>query len=135
MAGPSPVGTHMDTVVGMYTFTSPDQRRLAAFWAELMGLPLADTWPDDPQATVFLDFDHEVTPVTWLFEAGEVGAPSDRLGLDLGTEDGSGWRELADRAEALGASRESEHEQSGARWIVLRDPDGNRFRVFGPRPE
>jgi catechol 2,3-dioxygenase-like lactoylglutathione lyase family enzyme len=125
----------MDTVVGMYAFTSPDHRRLAAFWGELMGLPLLDPWSDDPDGTVFLDFDHEVTEMTWLFQAGEVGPVSDRLGLDISARPVEGWRDVADRAEALGAAREGEHERSGARWVELRDPDGNRFRVFGPRPE
>ncbi|MEV8029772.1 hypothetical protein AB0O43_18055 [Cellulosimicrobium funkei] len=30
--------------------------------------------------------------------------------------------------------RVAEHEESGVRWIDMRDPDGNRFRVFAPRP-
>ncbi|WP_373285117.1 VOC family protein [Microbacterium faecale] len=36
-------------------------------------------------------------------------------------------------AEALGATRGAEHEESGVQWIDMRDPNGNRFRVFAPR--
>lgn len=41
---------------------------------------------------------------------------------------------LATFSERLGAARISQHEQDGARWIAMKDPDGNPFRVFGPRP-
>jgi catechol 2,3-dioxygenase-like lactoylglutathione lyase family enzyme len=118
----------------MYAFTSPDHHRLAAFWAELMGLPLTSAAPEDPEATVFLDFDHEVSAHTWLFQHGDPGPPSDRLGLDIATQHEHDWRDPADRAEALGATRGAERELQGARWIELSDPDGNPFRVFAPRP-
>lgn len=41
----------------------------------------------------------------------------------------------ADRVEALGAERVSDNEEEGVRWVVLRDPEGNKFRIFVPRPE
>jgi catechol 2,3-dioxygenase-like lactoylglutathione lyase family enzyme len=125
--------TNPRPVVGMYAFRSADPRRLAAFWAELMELPVSRHSTDD---LVMLDFDHDVGPVTWMFHrdpaAGD--APSPRLGLDL-ARPGDGWRDLADRAERAGATRTAEHEVDGVRWIEMGDPDGNPFRVFGPRPE
>jgi hypothetical protein len=72
---------------------------------------------------------------TWMFHqpAGELAPGKNRLMLDL--SGGSGWRQQADRVEALGAVPVSENEQDGIRWVVLLDPEGNTFRIFAPRPE
>lgn len=119
-------------VIGMISMMSPDPSRLAAFWSELMGLPIADGASDD---LVMLDFDHEVGPITWILErSSNVTASTAPVALDIGSQNENSWREVADRAEALGAQRVAEHEQGGVRWIQMRDPDGNRFRVFAPRP-
>ncbi|GAA1936189.1 hypothetical protein GCM10009775_30110 [Microbacterium aoyamense] len=120
-------------IVGMLHFLSPEPRRLARFWSELMRLPIADGATDD---LVMLDFDHVVTPTTWIFgratDAARGRAP---LGLDIGVQDADTWADVATRAEALGAERVGEHEDGGIQWIEMNDPDGNRFRVFAPRPE
>lgn len=119
-------------VVGMYAFRSPDPRRLAAFWAELMELPLSEHSTDE---LVMLDFDHHVGSVTWLFELDpSVGGTPSRISLDIGRQTEDGWHEVADRAEKAGALRKAEHESGGARWIEMNDPDGNPFRVHAPRP-
>lgn len=121
-------------VVGMYSFKTNDPVKLATFWGQLMDLPLA---PGASNELAMLDFNHEHAPVTWLFErVDDVERSVDgRIGLDIAVEDaGADWAAAADRAEALGATRFGEHEQDGARWIEMRDPDGNLFRVFGPRP-
>nr|WP_281361981.1 VOC family protein [Nakamurella aerolata] len=111
---------------------SPGPRRLAAFWSELMELPIADGASDD---LVMLDFDHEAGPITWIIErSDDVAAGIAPVALDVGSQDETSWREVADRAEGLGAQRIAEHEQESVRWIEMRDPDGNRFRVFAPRP-
>jgi hypothetical protein len=116
----------------MYSFRSSNPRRLASFWAELMDLPVTDTGAGD---LVMLDFDHHVGPVTWMFERRpDCGRPTGAVGLDVAIDDDEGWAVLADRAEKLGATRLGQFEQDGARWIDMRDPDGNRFRVFAPRP-
>ena len=121
-----------EPVVGMISMMSPDPRRLAAFWSELMGLPITDGASDD---LVMLDFDHEVGPITWILErSDDVAAGTAPVALDIGSQDEDTWRDVADRAEGLGAQRVAEHEESGVRWIEMRDPDGNRFRVFAPRP-
>lgn len=128
------VGDVMNTrpVVGMYAFRSADPRRLAAFWAEVMELPISQHSTDD---LVMLDLDHEVGPVTWMFERDStVGGESSRLGLDISWPTGDGWRGLADRAEKAGAQRKGEHELNGVPWIEMADLDGNPFRVFAPRP-
>jgi len=119
-------------VVGMYAFRTPNPRRLAEFWAELMDLPISGPSTED---LVMLDFDHQAGPVTWMFERDPAaGDGPSRIGLDIGGEADGDWRDIADRAERAGAQRVAEREQGGIRWVEMRDPDGNRFRVFAPRP-
>lgn len=119
--------------VGMYAFYCDQPQRLAAFWAELMDLPVADGATED---FVMLNFHHEVGPVTWLFHRVDAGAPprANRIGLDISIDDEENWATVADRAEAAGATRVAQHEQDGVRWIEMLDPEGNTFRVFAPRP-
>lgn len=117
-------------VVGMYAFTTADPLRLGTFWGELMNLPVMEAGDD----LVMLDFDHDVDSQTWMFERAGAHAGDHRIGLDIGIDDDDTWATVADRAEALGAERVSQHEDEGVRWIVMRDPDGHRFRVFAPRP-
>jgi len=120
-------------VVGMYSFKTPDPLRLASFWGALMGLPIAD---GASETLAMLDFEQEQAPVTWLFErATTTSEATGRLGLDIRGDAGVDWRAVADRAEELGATRDEEHEQDGLRWVEMRDPDGNPFRVFSPRPQ
>lgn len=118
--------------VGMYAFRTADTVRLATFWGALMHLPMA---PGASPELAMLDFDHEVGPVTWMFEPPDSDEPATRgrIGLDLGGEN-LDHLATARRAEELGATRVSEHEENGVRWVVMRDPDGNSFRVFAPRP-
>ncbi|MGC5627047.1 VOC family protein [Georgenia sp. Z1344] len=119
-------------VIGMMSMLSPDPRRLGTFWSELMGLPIADGATDD---LVMLDLDHEVSPITWIIErSDDVATGPAPVALDIGNEDDAAWHEVADRAEELGAERVAEREEDGVRWIEMRDPDGNRFRVFAARP-
>lgn len=121
-------------VVGMYSFQTPNPVDLARFWGDLMGLPLVEAGPD----LVMLDLEHSVAPQTWLFQRGDRQPGDGPLRLDLTTgidADADAWVALADRAEDLGAVRGERHEVDGVRWIDLRDPDGNPFRVFAPRPD
>lgn len=119
--------------VGMYAFYCDEPRHLAAFWAELMDLPVADGATDD---FVILDFHHEVGPVTWLFHRADAGAPppANPIRLDIGIDDEEDWATVAERAETAGATRVAQHEQYGARWIEMLGPEGNAFRAFAPRP-
>lgn len=119
-------------VVGMYSFFSPNPTPLARFWAELMGLPVADGATED---LVMLDLDHEVAEQTWIFERRDATTgPTAPVALDIGSQDESSWAAVAERAEDLGAKRVADREEGGVRWVEMTDPDGNRFRVFAPRP-
>lgn len=123
--------TPVRPTLGMISMMTPDPRRLGAFWSEVMGLPTADGASDE---LVMLDFHHEVSPITWILErSDDIAAGTAPVALDIHHEDETRWREVADRAEELGAARVSEHEENGVQWVDMRDPDGNRFRVFAPR--
>ena len=116
----------------MYAFRTRDPRTLAAFWSGVMDLPISEASTDH---LVMLDLDHEFAPVTWLFELDDtVGAETPRVSLNITTDDPNAWRDVADRAEHLGAVRRSDNELDGVRWVEMEDPDGNPFRVLGPRP-
>lgn len=128
----SPTQPQPQPQIGMISMMSPDPRRLGTFWSELMGLPIAEGASED---LVMLNLDHDAGPLTWILERREnVAVGVAPIALDIGSQDEQTWREVADHAERLGAERVAEHEQDGVRWIEMRDPDSNRFRVFAPRP-
>lgn len=115
--------------VGMYSFDCRDAAALASFWSGVLMRPV------DPGATAaFATIGFDGDGPTWMFHqpAGELANGDNRLMLDLGGEDD--WAEQADRVEALGAERVSDNEHDGIRWVVFRDPEGNTFRIFAPRP-
>lgn len=116
----------MAPTIGMYSFLCSDAAQLAGFWAQVLGKRV------DPGASAdYATLDFDVGP-TWLFVRAPGGStgPS-RFMLDLAD---SAYEREADRIESLGAERVSDNEQHGIRWTVFRDPDGNTFRLFAPRP-
>jgi catechol 2,3-dioxygenase-like lactoylglutathione lyase family enzyme len=116
--------------VGMYSFDCRDAAALAGFWSKLLMRPV-DNGATQAFATIAFDGDGP----TWMFHQpeGDLPAGQNRLMLDLGGE--ADWSAQADRVETLGAERISDNEQDGVRWVVFRDPEGNTFRIFAPRPE
>ncbi|UCM88973.1 VOC family protein [Streptomyces marincola] len=115
--------------VGMYSFDCRDAARLAAFWSGVLMRPV-----DEGATPAYATIGFEGDGPTWMFHqpTGGLAAGDNRLMLDLAG--GGGWAEQADRVEALGAERVSDNEQDGVRWVVFRDPEGNTFRIFAPRP-
>ena len=119
--------------VGMYSFDCRDAAALAEFWSGVLIRPV------DPGATsdyATIGFDSEGP--TWMFvRSDDRGEGRNRLMLDLGGEED--YREQASRVEGLGARRIADHEvdaEAGrVRWVELRDPEDNTFRIFGPRPQ
>jgi hypothetical protein len=116
--------------VGMYSFDCRDAAALAGFWSGVLMRPV-DEGATSEFATIGFDQDGP----TWMFHqpAGDLATGDNRLMLDLSGEDD--WAEQAERVAALGAERVSDNEQDGIRWIVFRDPEGNTFRIFAPRPQ
>jgi hypothetical protein len=84
---------------------------------------------------VMLDLNHELAPQMWIFERQDAaGRAVASVGLDIGSQDEEAWTQVAERAEARGAKRVADREETGVCWLEMKDPDGNRFRVFAPRP-
>src|SRR5919106_5539467 len=117
----------MTPTIGMYSFECSDAAQLAEFWAQVMGKHV-DRGASADYAT--LDFD--VEGPTWMFvrAAGATPGPNS-FTLDLTDP---AYKPEAERIERLGAERVGDNEQGGVRWTVFRDPDGNKFRLFAPRP-
>jgi predicted enzyme related to lactoylglutathione lyase len=124
------VTTQDSMKVGMYSFDCRDAAALAGFWSRVLMRPV-----DDGATHAFATIGFDDDGPTWMFHQpkGELPTGKNRLMLDLGGE--ADWSEQADRVEALGAERVSDNEQDGVRWVVFRDPEGNTFRIFAPRPE
>jgi len=113
----------------MISFDCRDAAALAGFWARVLRRPV-DSGATADYATIGFD---DAGP-TWMFvRTDDLAEGRNRLMLDLGG--GEDWREQAQRVETLGARRIADHEVEGvARWVELRDPENNTFRIFAPRP-
>jgi catechol 2,3-dioxygenase-like lactoylglutathione lyase family enzyme len=113
--------------IGMYTFMCSDAAKLAAFWAQVLGKDV------DPGASAeYATLDFEVGP-TWLFiGAAAASTGTNRFMLDLVDPE---YEREAERISGLGAERVGDHGEGGIRFTVFRDPEGNAFRLFAPRPE
>ena len=122
--------------VSAATLSSPDTRRLARFYADLLGWVVVDDsdgWlrVRAPAGGMGLSFHHEdryVRPV-WPSVAGEQLM---MMHLDIGVDD---LEAGIDRARGLGATVAEFQPQSDVR--VMLDPDGHPFCLFasGPRGE
>jgi predicted enzyme related to lactoylglutathione lyase len=115
--------------VGMYSFDCRDASTLASFWSSVLIRPV-----DEGATPAYATIGFQAEGPTWMFHqpAGELAAGDNRLRLDF--DGGADWAEQANRVEALGAERVSDNEQGGVRWVEFRDPEGNTFRIFAPRP-
>jgi predicted enzyme related to lactoylglutathione lyase len=115
--------------VGMYSFDCRDAARLAEFWSEVLELPV-----DEGASAAYATIGFETEGPTWMFvQSDDLPGGRNRLMLDLGGQ--SDWRQQADRVEALGATRIADHDVDGVRWVELRDPENNTFRIFAPRSD
>ena len=115
--------------IGMYSFDCRDAAALAGFWSRVLGRSV------DPGATAaYAPIGFAERGPTWMFvRSNDIAEGRNRLMLDLAGEEH--WLQHADRVERFGATRVGEHEVQGARWVELRDPENNTFRIFGPRPQ
>jgi catechol 2,3-dioxygenase-like lactoylglutathione lyase family enzyme len=106
-----------------------DARRVGAFWAELLGMPLQSDEGDPTEC--WLDFGPEGRDL--LF--GTVPEPKtikNRLHLDLRPDD---QEAEVQRALSLGATH-VDIGQGQQTWVVLADPEGNEFCILRAlRPE
>lgn len=107
-------------------FDCADAYRIAKFWSEVTGQPLAeDDFPGDPVATIKLPIG-----VTLYFEqVPEPKTVKNRMHLCLRP---TGRRDdEVERLVGLGAAvQHDRREPDGAGWVVLVDPEGNELCVL-----
>jgi catechol 2,3-dioxygenase-like lactoylglutathione lyase family enzyme len=111
------------------TFDCADAAKLAGFWSDVLGRPLAtEPVPSEDVASIG-DGDHgSAGSPNWLFVRVPEPKPSskNRVHVDLTADD----REAeVQRLLALGATRIADQDEYGLRWTVLVDPEGNEFCV------
>ncbi|MGH9133254.1 MAG: VOC family protein [Ilumatobacteraceae bacterium] len=111
----------MTITINHITFDCADAAALAAFWSGVVGQPV-----DDGASADFATITSP-TAVSWMFvKVPEAKQVKNRVHVDLGADDLAA--EL-DRIVALGASQLGDHDEFGARWTTLADPEGNEFDV------
>jgi predicted enzyme related to lactoylglutathione lyase len=109
--------------LGNVTMDCDDTLQLAAFWSAALDRPI-----DDEQSESFATIGREDASQTgWFFiKVPEGKAVKNRVHVDLHADDREA--EVA-RLVALGATRLSDHDEWGAVWTTLADPEGNEFCV------
>ena len=111
---------------GFVTVDATDAAALAAFWAEALGWPVAESW----HQYVWLDAPAGHPKLAFQGVADRADGPN-RVHLDLGARDVDA---TVARLLALGAALVRTMEEDGLRWVTLADPEGNVFCVL-PRAE
>jgi hypothetical protein len=119
---------HDRLAIGMYSFDCRDAAALAQFWSRMLERPV-----DQGATAAYATIGFADEGPTWMFVRSDDPAEGrNRLMLDFAGE--LEYRQEADRAESLGARRVADHEVNDVRWVELRDPEDNTFRIFAPRP-
>jgi predicted enzyme related to lactoylglutathione lyase len=108
--------------IGAITIDTNDLERASAFWQEVTGYNLKSS----DESGTFLGHPGGSGPDLYLQVVPERRRGKNRLHLDLVADDYDG--EVA-RVRALGASEVRAFDQSGSRWTVLADTDGNQFCI------
>ena len=109
-----PVGELFEIVIDV-----ADLDRSALFLSEVLGLKVAHRWGQ------YLGFERqEGGLIVCLQKVVEKKTSKNRVHLDVAVEDVDA---ASARVEALGGRKLQEIEESGIRWIVMADPDGNEF--------
>lgn len=110
------------------TFDCEDALTVARFWSAVLDRPIS-TSPEPSSgfaAIGTIDHDDNGSPA-WLFQrVPEPRTSKNRMHVDLASADREA--EVA-RLEALGAKRLDDQDQSGFRWTVMADVEGNEFCV------
>ena len=117
----------MASAVDALTFDCADHRRVADFWAAVLGYRVADA---DDEGTLIEDPAGRGWPL--LFQVVPEGkAVKNRLHLDLRSS--ASMAAEVERVKALGATELRYVEGGGSFWTVMLDPEGNEFCVLrGP---
>jgi len=110
---------------GQVVIDSTDPNRLAGFYADLLGRPVA------PGGNPFMAriAGGDGFPGLMFLAVPEPRTGKNRLHIDFETPD---YRAAADRAVQLGGSRVGEYQEYGVAWVTVADPEGNVFDIGRP---
>lgn len=111
--------------LGQIVIDSADPTKLAGFYADLIGRPVAD---GGNQFMAQIDGDGAFPAIMFL-AVPEPRSGKNRLHLDLVADD---YQADTERAVGLGATEVGEFEEYGAAWVTLSDPEGNVFDIGRP---
>jgi len=108
-------------------FDCTDPRRVARFWADVLGYTL-HVGEDDPQA--FIQPEGGGVRI-WFNPVPEPKVAKNRVHIDINMPDVAEM----DRLIALGATRlqEIRGDDGALWWTIMADPEGNEFCAFPPR--
>jgi len=109
-------------------FDCADQRRVAHFWAEVLGYSLRpeppDAAPDEPMVIVPPQGNLRI----WFNQVPEPKISKNRVHIDINMlDDGEMERLLRLGARVL---REIHQEDGTLAWTIMADPEGNEFCAF-----
>lgn len=108
------------------TFDCADARRLADFWAELLGWSVF--YDDDPEVVVAPSYPNSGVGLLFI-PVPEGKTVKNRLHLDVAPTDCT-RDEQVEKALALGAAVHEDHRRpDGTGWVTMADPEGNEFCV------
>lgn len=115
------------------TIDAADPRRLAVFWAEVLGWRV--TYEEDDEVVIEPQEgspECDVCPDLLFGKSDDPKAVKNRLHLDLRPEDQDSEVE---RVTKLGARRVDIGQEGTESWVVLADPEGNEFCILRPLTE
>ncbi|GAA1971279.1 VOC family protein [Nocardioides panacihumi] len=117
----------MTVLINNITFDCGDARKLAEFWANLLGWQVF--YDDDPEVLVTPHFPAHGATTLLFIPVPEGKTAKNRVHLDLEPTD-VGRDAQVEQALALGATLVGDHrKEDGTGWVTLADPEGNEFCV------
>lgn len=114
---------------GAVTVDCRDPERLAQFWSALLGAPVGGRWEQ------YVHLRPAAGAPALAFQRVEDRTPGkNALHLDVHVPTGAEVEPVVQQALCLGARVLERVEQDGVRWVVLLDPEANRFCVVAAGP-
>jgi hypothetical protein len=112
-----------------------DPRRLADFWAAVLGWQAQDEGGGEfgIEPAGYRYPDPAAVPLTFV-PVSEPKTAKNRVHVDLATESDAHQQAEVDRLLALGARPASIGQAGDLPWVVLADPEGKEFCVLEPHP-
>ena len=110
-------------------FDCDDQRRVARFWAEVLGYQLEREESDGPDDPVCMR-SPQGGPDFWFNKVPEAKVVKNRMHIDIDMPDDAEMQRL----QSLGARplQEIRNEQGALLWTIMADPEENEFCAFPP---